>query len=246
MRALSDRSDAVARALRRELDEGTWAAGERMPTERALADRFGVSRTVLRSALDRLEGEGRVARRVGRGTFAGRPGPDPSDALADVAALTRPDEVLEVRLALEPALAALAALRASGEELGRIDHAAERAAAADDPQGYERWDGRLHHEIAVAARNRLFLALYQGVDAVRARTAWRDARARAHDADGADLLAAEHRRVVAAIRARDPAEAQAAMHDHLRTVRRRLLGDAPPPPDPTPPGPSDGPKGTPP
>ena len=103
----------ILERLRGALSSGRFPDQGRLPAERVLAEEFGVSRSTLRNSLGVLEAEGRIWRHVGRGTFVGeRPSVD-APALSALVNQTHPEEVMEVRLALEPRIASLAARRAT-------------------------------------------------------------------------------------------------------------------------------------
>ncbi len=197
-------ADGLLEALRARA-----ASGEPLPSERALAAAFGVKRHRLRAALDVLRAEGGIGRaRPGRRAAGG--GAD------DLVALTNPAEVAELRLALEPALARLAAVRASPVEVARITRAATTGDAAPGAA-----DLAFHLAVASAARNGLAAELY-----ARIRRVGRDVRVSI--ASGSCPVAlrrrdAEHRAVAAAIAARDADGAEAAMRAHMLAVQRRVL-----------------------
>src|SRR5919108_1180841 len=92
-------SSWITGQLRKAIHDGAYTHGEKLPAERQLAEAFGTSRTTVRMALDQLEQERLVTRRVGAGTFANYRGTAKDD---DVTELTSPLELIEVRLALEP------------------------------------------------------------------------------------------------------------------------------------------------
>lgn len=196
-----------------------------LPPERDLSARLGVSRRTLRGALAELAAEGRVWRRQGKGTF---PGPAPAVVVPTVprmAARTTFAEVMEVRVSLEPELAALAAARATPEQAALIRRLAERTATqtAETPAAaLEDWDGALHRAIAEAAGNRLFLDLFVMVDRIRHDAAWREARASVRSPDRLARSAAEHVAIAAAVARRDGAEAARVMRHHLGTLRDAL------------------------
>src|SRR5579863_7297334 len=109
----------VQSAIERSIDQGRIKAGERIAAERELADQFGASRGVVRAALAELENAGKIVRRVGHGTIVrAAPATPRSEAFALKDA--SPAELLEFRLALEPALAEAIALNASENDLKLI------------------------------------------------------------------------------------------------------------------------------
>ncbi len=216
---------AALRALVLELGRSPDRA---LPTERDLSARFGVGRRVIRQALAELAAEGRVWRRQGKGTFAG---PAPVVVVPTVhrmAARTSFVEVMEVRLAIEPQLAGLAARRATAEQVALIRSLAERTVdqRVDRPAPeIEDWDGALHRAIAEAAGNRLFLDLFVMVDRIRHDAAWQGARASVRTPGRLRRSAAEHLAMAEAIARHDPDEAARVMHHHIGTLRDALVGE---------------------
>lgn len=191
----------------------TIGNGGALPPERVLAGQLGVKRHRLRQALEVLRAQNEidpVVRR--RPPAAGAPG----EAMIRS---TNPIEVIETRMILEPALARLAALRASPEEISRISRAATTASGLPAGQA----DLLFHRMVAAGGRNGLAADLYALL-----RKVGTDARLRVgNPQEGAPARVvardAEHQRIAKAIAARDPERAEAAMRDHLLAVQRRIL-----------------------
>ena len=115
-------SSRVAAALQDKIRSGTLPEGARLPTENALAQHFGVSRTVIREAIAALKAEGLVETRQGSGAFLRRPEPARSDAAFRIDPLTREAvgnllQLIEVRRVIEAEIAALAATQRSAAQL---------------------------------------------------------------------------------------------------------------------------------
>lgn len=216
--------DVVLRELRDRFESGLYTSGDRLPPEREFARELGVSRTVLRGALDVLEAEGRIWRGVGQGTFVGSPTIDGPGQVPNISGLTSPAEVMEVRIRLEPEIAYLAAHRASGLELDQVERCCDKAAAAQVQRTYELWDGRFHHGIATAAHNRLFLALFEAMNAVRDHTSWGQIREARRSQAWQDQTTEQHRAIVGALRSRDADASKRLMKIHLEAVGEQLLG----------------------
>lgn len=189
-------------------------ADGRLPTERALAERFDTSRRLIRVALDQLEAEGLVWRKQGSGTYAGQPSDPTGDLAARIAGETDPIQVMEARLCIEPELAALCATRMTDEEITRLRTLASRQVVAD-AQTIELWDGALHRLIAQCARNRPLLTAFALLDRIRSNPDWVAVRARARSRSSIAVPQSEHDVLINAIAARSPAAARQAMHDHL-------------------------------
>jgi GntR family transcriptional regulator, transcriptional repressor for pyruvate dehydrogenase complex len=214
-------SDVLAQ-LRYLIGQAGARPDEPLPTERELAGRFGVSRRMLRRALSILETEGRIWRRQGKGTFTGPAAPPPTAGLSRLSSRTNFFEVMEVRLRIEPSLAQLAALRASGEQVAMLRRLVARMRPSSDADELELWDSAFHRCIAEAAGNRLFLDLFEVVDAIRRDEAWRMYREQARTPERLNLYLAQHDELAEAIAARDTAEAGKIMRRHITAVQQAL------------------------
>jgi DNA-binding FadR family transcriptional regulator len=220
---LTDSSNFALGRLRALLDDSSFEAGQRLPPERELAARIGIGRRALRRALEVLEAEGRIWRHQGKGTFLGsRPAHNATD-LEELTRRTHPLEVMDARLEIEPALARLAAMRATNGDIERLLHLADRTASSSDADGRELWDSALHRTIAEAAGNSLLLAVFDMIDRIRQDTTWRLLRERARSGERQQIYVEQHRRVIAAIAQREAHAAEQAMREHLELVRDGLL-----------------------
>jgi len=218
----TDNASAARARIRELIRAGDVAADGKLPTERDLSEQFGISRRAVRRALDALEAEGLVWRKQGKGTFVGEP-PSPNGQLAAmIAPEADPVSVMEARLALEPELAALAARRATAEDVGRMRELADRTLNATDADAAELWDGSLHRLIARIAANPILTAAFALLNEVRSEQRWQQER---HSARSPGLIGeydAQHQRIIAAINARDEEAARAAMREHLISVTSNL------------------------
>jgi GntR family transcriptional repressor for pyruvate dehydrogenase complex len=212
---LADRLQACFQA-------GEYVENGRVIAERQLAEALDVGRRTLRKALDQLEARGMIWRRQGQGTFVGTPPPPRLRRLEGLATHTSPHEIMEVRQEIEPSMARFAALRASQADIDAMRNMVEKAATAQSQAEYEKWDSAFHHKLAESVRNTLFLAVFEAVNAVRREGAWARLRESTHSHHLINDLSAQHREIVDAIENRDPARAEAAMHDHLLQVDRAL------------------------
>ncbi|EHM01922.1 FCD domain protein [Acetobacteraceae bacterium AT-5844] len=216
-------SAPVLTLLQAYLATTTLPPSGRLPPERELAEALGVSRAELRKALAALEAEGQLWRHVGKGTFLG---PRPLAAIGDVAHLaqeTRPGDMVQARLVLEPQLAALAARHATAAQCEAMR---EAMAASRRPgqswRGYEGQDARLHREIAMAAANPLLLHLFDELAAIRRVLTWNRPRQRPDGPAPDHPSFAEHESIVQAIIDHDEAAAAARMRDHIAAVHRLI------------------------
>ncbi len=209
--------------LTRMLNEGVWQAGERLPPERDLAEQFGMARNTVRRALKALEGSGRLERHVGRGTFVNQVTSSGLGQLVSRIELASPAEVMEVRQIFEPQAAALAAGRASSEELQAIEEAYRHSVSAKGVAEFEHWDGQLHLTVIRATRNALLIEYCQAIGAVRQQPQWYRLKQRSLTPAARMLYDQQHGDIVTALRERDAVAARTAMQRHLTSVRDNLL-----------------------
>lgn len=221
--AMSESNSSLAiEALRKLIALHALTPEKPLPTERELVVEFGMGRRAIRRALSVLEAEGQIWRRQGRGTFIG-PTPPSAVSFARLSSRSNFSEVMEARLYLEPALASLAAMRASGEQIAMLRRLlTQMTEHQQDADQIELWDSALHRCIAEAAGNRLLLDLFEMIDAIRLDPVWRDLRDRARSAEKLRGYDHDHQAVVDAIEARAPAEAAARMRSHLRALQSAL------------------------
>lgn len=216
----------IADEIGRLIDAGEFRSGERLPGERVLAAKLGVSRTSLREALSTLELAHRVTIRVGSGVYV-RPAPGakrPRLKTTIGVGEMSPFDVLQARRLIEAETAALAAVRVSPAQLRGIETAFVQLAA--DMRGARRpsaGDRLFHLRIAEASANsalaRLVTILWEQHTkplAARMETLFVTAARRRDNI-------AEHQRILDAIRARDPVAARRAMRQHLRNAERQRL-----------------------
>lgn len=220
----SQRNSSLAlERLRIIVDQLTAEGAEQVPTERELSETIGVGRRAVRRALEVLEAEGKIWRRQGAGTFIGQEPARPDQQILALNENSNMLEVMEVRLQIEPVLSRLAALRANPADIAAMHDIAGRLAEAEDMDGRELWDSALHRTIARAAKNTLFLALFDVVDRVRQDAAWRHVREALRTSDAMTLYKSQHMDIIEAIGNRDPVSAEKTMRAHLLALQQRLL-----------------------
>jgi DNA-binding FadR family transcriptional regulator len=217
-------TDRLLSSLQEAIDSGRWRPGERIPTERALSDRYGMARNTIRRALRQLEDAGRIVRHVGRGTFVEQGKPIPSDDLARRIENASPNEIMEVRLMIEPQAAECAAARANGAELDAMAECLRKGEAAPTVAEFEMWDGLFHQTIVAACRNHLLIDIYDAINAVRRKADWAALKERVVTPGRRGVTQKQHRGILAALRARDAQRAGLEMKNHLVDVRRSLVG----------------------
>jgi DNA-binding FadR family transcriptional regulator len=214
----------VEQSLRALLDEGTaegsLVPGAKLPTERELVQRLSAPRSAIRRALDVLEEEGLVIRHVGRGTFLSELAQRRADAPAD----TSPAEIMQVRLVIEPPVAALAARVATQADLNRITACLDGGGASDEFEAFESWDAKLHRAIAESAHNGLLMNMFDVMNTARSLPVWGSLKRRTSSPERRLCYHAEHTAIVEALCDRDPDGAEKTMRAHLDNVADNLLG----------------------
>ncbi len=215
-------------AFTERVRDGRLGAGAKLPSEAAIMGEFGVSRTVVREAISKLQAGGLVRTRHGIGTFvlgAGEAarfriaGAEQMATLLDVVA------VLELRLGLEAEASALAAVRRSDVELRAMREAQEDfARAVRAGTDTIEFDMRLHLDIARATHNTHFIDLMTHLGTMLIPRSRLDTTRLAGEGRGEYLMRvhAEHESCVNAIANHDPEAARAAMRTHLSNSRERL------------------------
>ncbi|MET3495993.1 DNA-binding FadR family transcriptional regulator [Variovorax boronicumulans] len=223
------RSRGLAHGLVEDLGEKirsqSLRPGDKLPTESAIMQAYGVSRTVVREALSKLQAGGLVETLHGVGTFVLQPRPggvfrlDPGEIAASVDVLA----VLELRISLETESAGLAASRRTDEQLmamrQALDDFEHNVAVAGDTVAH---DFRFHLQIAQSTGNPYFADIMRHLGTtIIPRTRISAIRIQ----DGGAYLSRvnrEHEEIYAAIARRDPESARAAMRIHLTNSRERL------------------------
>jgi DNA-binding FadR family transcriptional regulator len=212
----------ITAQLRQAIMEGGYAHGEKLPAERQLASAYGASRTTIRTALDQLEIERLVSRRVGAGTFVNfRPQGDTED----IAELTSPLELIEVRLGIEPNMVRLAVLNATARDIERLAAAMARMEpSSGDSESFTLWDEEFHQLIAEATRNPLMVWVYRQINAVRTHSQWNAMKDKVLTPGRIAEYNQQHTALYEAIRTRDIEAAVAIVTNHLHYARRQLMG----------------------
>ena len=211
----------VAERLRKAILQGAYGHGRRMPAERQIAQALSVSRGTVREALKLLREDGMVERRVGIGTFVA---PSGGTREEDVAELTSPLELMEVRGAIEPQIVRLVVLNAKPRDMaGLAETLAGLERCGADREAFSEWDQRFHLAMAEATHNPLMIEIYRQINHVRSHTQWRAIKDKVLTPERIAAYNREHRQLFEAIRARDVEAALALVSAHLDSARGDLL-----------------------
>ena len=214
----------IVRQVKALIADGHLKSGDRLPPERDLAERFSVSRTSVREALRSLQSRGLIEIRAGEGAFVR----DVSvEALIEPLALVilpyreAVGELFEARHLLEPAIAALAARRATRDELAEMERIlAEQAREVARGRTGMAQDSALHAAIAQSAHNRAIVRIVSALVDLLAQS-----REESLQTPGRPTRShQDHRRILRAIHRRDEAGARRAMLEHLTAVEKLVTG----------------------
>ncbi|TYC51547.1 FadR family transcriptional regulator [Rhodobacterales bacterium] len=221
-------ADAIVDQIENLILKGVLVSGERLPSERDLAERMHVSRPVLRDALKTLEERRLVEARRGGGTFVcDLIGPIFSDAVIDLIARHQNavSDYFEFRRGIEAMAAAQAANRAAPSDLARLADITDQMRAAyeqEDLEAEARLDVDFHHAIGEAAHNVVLLhTLRSCYRLLENGVFYNRGRLYHHPGARADLLR-QHLRIAEAVAAGEADGARTASEDHIDYVRGTL------------------------
>jgi DNA-binding FadR family transcriptional regulator len=224
--------ERIADRIAGEIRMGLLKPGQRLPSERDLAQRLEVGRSSVREAIASLQVHGVIETRPGSGSFVAADAVERVQAAASAGVSASahdasPSALLEARSLLEPRIAALAARHGrpdpyAEELLARMDRATDGADGADWNEG----DRLFHRQIAVMTDNPVLVALADHIAAVMDQPLWQRLRDESVAVPGrARLHAAEHRMIYEAIVAADPEAAAFYATQHIQRVRRYMTLD---------------------
>ena len=214
--------ERVAEQIEKRILEGELHKGDRLPTERELAEQFQVSRTAVREAMKSLAQKGLINMRPGRGTIVID---GASEALQNSIGLMMKlklgevggsDNLVEFRVILETEIAALAAARATEKELSAMREAIRvMDDSLNDADAFISADNIFHEALAQATQNALILILINSIVLLLS-----EQRKQIFEIEGGPQRGQiHHRRILESVVRRDPEAARAAMRSHLQQVR---------------------------
>lgn len=212
---------SVAERIKELVRQGAYPPGSRLPGERDLAEKLGVSRVTVREAQIALEAVGMLDIRVGSGVYVLRKSSEEANAMPDVGAF----ELTEARSAIESEAAALAAATITAEELDRLDEIVDQMKTDTDPDSPLEVDAdrEFHLTIARATKNN---AMVETVERLwRIRTEKPEVR-QAYDSIcevNPEKRLKEHQDIANALRKRDPERARKAMRTHFKCIIKAML-----------------------
>jgi GntR family transcriptional repressor for pyruvate dehydrogenase complex len=215
-------STEVTRHLLQYLLSGDLKLGQKLPSERQLAEALGIGRSGVREAIKSLNLLGLLEVRQGDGTYLTGSTSDLLPEVIEWGLMLGERNVLdlvEVREHLEVFIAGLAAQRHSSEDLAELwDAVAKMESAESDPDRYIEGDVQFHRVLARATENEVLSNLSHSFSSLMQVWAARCAKAE----KSTTILAAEHDSIAKAVEKSDPDAARAAMSTHMQEARMRL------------------------
>jgi GntR family transcriptional regulator, transcriptional repressor for pyruvate dehydrogenase complex len=211
----------IVQQIEQRIVTGELKVGDQLPSERELAEQFGVSRTAVREAIKALCEKGLVEILVGRGTFITNGTSDvvrhTLDLLMKVDSSNGFMNMVEVREIMEPEIAALAATRITDEYIAAMQDALDKMEAAiDNVEEFVEADLDFHLALAEATQNPIIPALLDPIiDLLR------EQRISTTQIKGvAQHGQYNHKIIIEAVKRRDPEAAREAMKRHLEQIRQ--------------------------
>ena len=217
-------SDQIYGKILTDIVSGSFAQGQRLPAEKDLCQRFGISRPVVRKALSRLRLDGLVEARQGSGTYVVSRPSDELHKLTDLTGIPKILRYLELRLSVEGAAAAFAAERRSSDAMELIIRAHERFVGQISSGVFlPSADRDFHMAISAATGNEFFAKALENAEASLAEFMTLSlSLTKAGSTSRAQLVVKEHASIVEAIKMQDPVAARVAMEFHILQAKRRL------------------------
>jgi DNA-binding FadR family transcriptional regulator len=209
----------IALAIAAAITDGRYSPGDKLPSERELADEFRVSRPTIRDAMIALEFQGLVEARQGSGVYVTAAAPVPEDVTEfEVNAL----EWTEARRLFEGEACALSAAVVTQEQLTLLERLVNEMAASAGDEEIERLEREFHMSVALATGNAAIAAGAEELWSLRQQSQPCVSMLRRARATGGNIVE-EHRQIVADLSERDSKAARHAIHHHLAQVIDNLL-----------------------
>ncbi len=201
--------------LRTAIVTGALAHGNRIPAERTLARDFGASRNCIRDALNALERDGFLSRRVGSGSYVRWAPQPPAEGRQFTTPTVSPLDAIEARRVIEPNCCDLVIARATEDDFLRMQARLREMETARDQVTFKEAGYAFHLAVMRATRNPLLVAMYEMLVAARAKTGWGTLIPLNDRKEQRDEQIAGNRAIYAALRARDGEQARRLAHQLL-------------------------------
>ncbi|ARC84294.1 bacterial regulatory s, gntR family protein [Clostridium argentinense CDC 2741] len=217
--------EKVIEQIKEMIVKGTFKKGDKLPSEREMAESLQISRTSIREALRELEIMGLIESRQGEGNFIKNSFENNLlEPLSTIFLLkeSNPDEILELRNIIERGSVALAAERITDAELTEMELLLEDSLKSDFKDKLVDMDINFHYKIAQASKNFLILSILNAISFL-IEAFIKDIRKNViTKEENINMLIQQHRDILSALKAHDPIAAEKAMLDHLQYVNSQM------------------------
>ena len=212
-----------------EIQSGSFKIGDKLPAERELCEQFGVSRAPIRQALSALELNGIIYSRQGEGVYVKNTQftPDRSQSAIFFNSIS-PEDMVEVRMNIEPLIVKFAAQRATNEDIEELRRTIEEMEKETKAGVYvPETDEKLHYGIAKASHNDLFINMMAAINnAMKQQEMWKFIRDRTVTRpDYRDVNFKEHQLIIKANEEHNEKEAVEIMTNHMQNLYDRYWKD---------------------
>ncbi|MBI9071457.1 MAG: FadR family transcriptional regulator [Melioribacteraceae bacterium] len=217
-------SKKIVAIIEESILDKTFKAGEKLPSEAELCVQFGVSRTSIREAIQKLSAHGLVTIIKGKGIYVNKISSE-SVTVPFIKYLQHKlsdgyfKDLIEARNVLEPAIAALAAANHTEDDIEKLETDIEELKLATDPKEHSKWDMQFHYDLAKASKNSIIPILLKPIQEIMPdiKSVILDKVKDAHNS------ALEwHTNILKAVKANDPEAARTAMIEHLKRAKQDI------------------------
>jgi GntR family transcriptional repressor for pyruvate dehydrogenase complex len=220
-------SEIIADKIHQDILDGKLNTGDRLPPHEVLCERWGVSRVTLREALKKLDTKGLIEIHQGRGTYVRDYNRDLIEKQFEFHSLLGEKTIIhlfEARKVIETALAELATLRVTDNEMAALDSVLEamgRTVKEGDNLGFARFDLKFHKIIGSVAKNDVLLMMLEKIQFL-IEAQQREMFAYAHDSNPLKSSFQDHQEIFRMIRERNAEGAAEKMYDHIQRMEDRV------------------------
>ena len=215
---------SITAQLKKAIRSGALADGDQLPPERELSETYEASRSTVRKALDQLESEGLVFRKVGSGTYVSYSGIGDID-VENVIDEISPLQLIDARMGFERQMARLAVVHSTARDIERMESVLKQLVESEnDRDKFTQLDSEFHLLLAKASGNPLIVRLYDQINEVRTHSQWKTAREIVLTPAKMREYNKHHKRIVNALRLRDAATAIDALNEHMALAHADLMG----------------------
>jgi GntR family transcriptional regulator, transcriptional repressor for pyruvate dehydrogenase complex len=227
-------NEQIIDQIRKLIENGTLKKGDRLPSERILAEQFGSSRASIREALSALDVMGIIETRTGSGNYI-KVNIEESSIdemiIRDLLAHHNLFDIYEARQQIEPSLITLAAVRKTKKDINELKKISQRLlnianSLTKHPELVDEYmdeDMKFHVKIAEMAHNPILLKLYSTISSLLKEESWLELKKADILEKGATMTELEHKAIVDAIVEGDPDLARDKLLIHLERIRKGLL-----------------------